>query len=69
MYVLVTFLALVVNYLANVCFNTYGVDIRQLNIQWLRSQMGIVSQEPILFNYSIKENICNGDLTRDNVIE
>ena len=46
-----------------------GVDIRQLNIQWLRSQMGIVSQEPILFNYSIKENICNGDLTRENVIE
>ncbi len=44
-----------------------GIDIRKFNIQWLRSQIGIVSQEPILFNYSIKENIANGDPTRDNV--
>ncbi len=45
-----------------------GVDIRKLNIQWLRSQIGIVSQEPVLFNYSIKENIENGETCRDMVI-
>lgn len=26
-----------------------GRDLRQLNLRWLRSQMGIVSQEPALF--------------------
>lgn len=46
-----------------------GVDIRELNIEWLRSKIGIVSQEPVLFDYSIQENIMNGDLTRDNVSE
>ena len=46
-----------------------GVDIRQLNIQWLRAQIGIVSQEPILFNFSIKENISLGDPTRNDVIQ
>ena len=48
-----------------------GVDIRKFNIQWLRSQIGIVSQEPVLFNSifsSIKENISSGDPTRENVI-
>lgn len=30
-----------------------GVDIRKLNIQWLRSQIGLVSQEPVLFNYRL----------------
>lgn len=45
-----------------------GIDIRNINIQWLRSQIGIVSQEPILYDYSIEENITNGDLSRDDVI-
>jgi len=44
-----------------------GNDIRKLNIQWLRSQIGLVSQEPVLFNYSIKENIASGDISRNNV--
>nr|UOU03327.1 ATP-binding cassette subfamily B1-like 12 [Brachionus rubens] len=44
-----------------------GVDIRQLNIQWLRSKIGIVSQEPVLFNLSIKENICYGKIDQENV--
>ncbi|KAG4091930.1 P-loop containing nucleoside triphosphate hydrolase protein [Neocallimastix lanati (nom. inval.)] len=30
------------------------------NLKWLRGQMGIVSQEPCLFNISIKENIRYG---------
>ncbi|XP_068091619.1 ATP-dependent translocase ABCB1 isoform X4 [Hyperolius riggenbachi] len=41
-----------------------GGDLRSLNIQWLRAQMGIVSQEPILFDCSIAENIAYGDNSR-----
>ncbi|CAF1611061.1 unnamed protein product [Rotaria magnacalcarata] len=37
-----------------------GVDIRQLNIQWLRSRFGLVSQEPVLFNLTVAENIAYG---------
>jgi len=37
-----------------------GVDIRSLNLNWLRRQIGIVSQEPILFGTSIKQNISYG---------
>jgi ABC-type multidrug transport system fused ATPase/permease subunit len=32
-----------------------------LNIQWLRSLFGLVQQEPILFNLSIRDNIAYGD--------
>ena len=46
-----------------------GVDIRKLNIGWLRSQIGVVSQEPVLFNVSIFENICFGDMSRNQVIQ
>jgi ABC-type multidrug transport system fused ATPase/permease subunit len=35
-------------------------DIRSLNVHWLRQQIGIVSQEPVLFNTSIRENISYG---------
>ncbi|XP_072365307.1 ATP-dependent translocase ABCB1-like isoform X2 [Scyliorhinus torazame] len=41
-----------------------GIDARKINIQWLRSQIGIVSQEPVLFNCSIAENIAYGDNSR-----
>ncbi|XP_004604151.2 ATP-binding cassette sub-family B member 5 [Sorex araneus] len=41
-----------------------GVDAKELNIQWLRSQIAIVSQEPVLFNCSIAENIAYGDNSR-----
>ncbi|XP_041662861.1 bile salt export pump [Cheilinus undulatus] len=34
-----------------------GHDIRTLNIQWLRSLIGIVEQEPVLFATTIAENI------------
>ncbi|XP_045639269.1 ATP-binding cassette sub-family B member 10, mitochondrial [Ursus americanus] len=37
-----------------------GHDIRQLNPVWLRSKIGTVSQEPILFSCSIAENIAYG---------
>lgn len=34
-----------------------GHDVRGLNIQWLRSLIGIVEQEPVLFATTIAENI------------
>ena len=34
-----------------------GVDIRELNLKWLRTQIGLVSQEPILFSTSIRQNV------------
>ncbi|CAN0362630.1 unnamed protein product [Lampetra fluviatilis] len=41
-----------------------GEELRTLRISWLRQQMGIVSQEPILFDCSIGENIAYGDNER-----
>jgi len=37
-----------------------GVDIKTLNVRWLRSQIGYVGQEPVLFQGSVAENISNG---------
>ncbi|GAB1224123.1 hypothetical protein ENUP19_0174G0001 [Entamoeba nuttalli] len=37
-----------------------GKDIRELNIKWLRNQIGIVGQEPVLFAGTIRENIMLG---------
>ncbi|KAM8876537.1 ATP-binding cassette sub-family B member 10, mitochondrial [Synchiropus picturatus] len=37
-----------------------GHDIRDLNPYWLRSHVGTVSQEPVLFSSSIRENIAYG---------
>ena len=34
-----------------------GVDIKTLDLQWYRSQIGLISQEPILFATSIIENV------------
>ncbi|XP_015773938.1 PREDICTED: multidrug resistance protein 1-like [Acropora digitifera] len=42
-----------------------GNNVRTLNLQWLRSHIGIVSQEPILFGCSIAENIAYGDNSRE----
>ncbi|XP_008242496.1 PREDICTED: putative ABC transporter B family member 8 [Prunus mume] len=39
-----------------------GVDIRTLQLKWIRSKMGLVSQEHALFGTSIKENIMFGKL-------
>ena len=37
-----------------------GVDVRNYNLKQLRARMGLVMQEPTLFNYTIKENILYG---------
>ncbi|KAF8645234.1 hypothetical protein AX16_008061 [Volvariella volvacea WC 439] len=37
-----------------------GNDLRSLNLKWLRSQIGLVSQEPTLFNTTIAGNVAHG---------
>ena len=37
-----------------------GVDIKTLNLRWLRAQFGLVSQEPVLFTGTVAENISYG---------
>lgn len=48
-----------------------GVDVRDLDIYNLRSQIGIVMQQSLLFSASIEENIAYGrpDATHEEVIE
>jgi ATP-binding cassette subfamily B (MDR/TAP) protein 1 len=38
-----------------------GRDLRDLNIGWLRRNIGVVSQEPVLFDCSLRENILFGN--------
>lgn len=40
-----------------------GVDIQSLNLRWLRSQMGLVGQQPVLFDTTIFENIRYGGVS------
>ena len=46
-----------------------GVDLRKLDTDWLRSRVGVVAQEPVLFGASIRENILYGrpEATDDEV--
>ncbi|XP_073956332.1 ATP-dependent translocase ABCB1-like isoform X3 [Choristoneura fumiferana] len=37
-----------------------GHDVRELSVRWLRAQVGLVGQEPVLFNTSVRENIRYG---------
>jgi len=43
-----------------------GVDIKDYNVRELRKQIGIVMQEPLLFNTTIKENILYGNENADD---
>ena len=36
------------------------IDLQTLNVSWLRQQVGLVSQEPVLFNDTIRANIAYG---------
>ncbi|CAN6354488.1 unnamed protein product [Urochloa humidicola] len=50
-----------------------GVDIRTLKVSWLRQQLGLVSQEPDLFNDTIRVNIAygrqqGGDATEEEIV-
>ncbi|KAK7363395.1 hypothetical protein VNO77_05537 [Canavalia gladiata] len=48
-----------------------GTEIQRMKIKWLRQQMGLVSQEPVLFNDTIRANIAyakGGDATEAEII-
>ncbi|KAK7388085.1 hypothetical protein VNO78_22890 [Psophocarpus tetragonolobus] len=48
-----------------------GKEIQRLQVKWLRQQMGLVSQEPVLFNDTIRANIAygkGGDATEAEII-
>ncbi|KAH9619688.1 hypothetical protein KSS87_015757 [Heliosperma pusillum] len=42
------------------CITIDGVEIQKFQLQWLRQQIGLVSQEPTLFNETIRANIAYG---------
>ena len=46
-----------------------GVNIKNLNLQWIRGKISLVSQEPVLFSTTIRENIAYGmeNLTVDEI--
>ncbi|MBA0726295.1 hypothetical protein Golax_002133 [Gossypium laxum] len=47
-----------------------GENIKNLKLEWLRSQIGLVTQEPALLSLSIKDNIAYGrDATFDQIEE
>lgn len=43
-----------------------GVDVREYNVVDLRKMLGLVMQEPQLFNYSIAENMLYGEMKASN---
>ena len=46
-----------------------GNNVRDLNVKWLRQQIGLVGQEPCLFACTIRENIAYGnpDATKEQI--
>jgi ATP-binding cassette subfamily B (MDR/TAP) protein 1 len=42
-----------------------GANIQGLDLKWLRQQMALVSQEPVLFGVSVFENIAHGLIGSD----
>ena len=48
-----------------------GVDVRKLDLTWLRQQVGIVSQETYLFNGTIRDNLlyAKEDATEEELID
>lgn len=47
-----------------------GIDVRNVPLAFLRSQIGLVQQEPFLFNGTVRDNIIYGDLdATDHAVE
>ncbi len=48
-----------------------GTNVKDLNVKWLRRHIGVVSQEPVLFDTTIAENIRLGreDATSEEIQE
>ena len=48
------------------CVLIDGIDAREYNINDLRGRLGLVMQEPTLFNYTLRENVLYGKLDASN---
>ncbi|KAK1316822.1 ABC transporter B family member 11 [Acorus calamus] len=49
-----------------------GIEIQNFQLRWLRQQMGLVSQEPVLFSDTIRANIAygkEGDATEVEILD
>ena len=49
-----------------------GVDIRDMNLKWMRQHIGYVQQEPQLLGLSIRENVgygVDGDVSEEDMME
>lgn len=48
-----------------------GVNTKSLKLEWLRNQIGLVTQEPALASLSISDNIAYGrpNITSDQIQE
>ncbi|KAH9731007.1 ABC transporter B family member 11 [Citrus sinensis] len=46
-----------------------GINLKEFQLQWIRKKIGLVSQEPVLFTGSIKDNIAYGkdDATTEEI--
>lgn len=56
----------------NVKLGPSRISIKDVNANWLHSQIALVSQEPVLFGGSIKENISfgiQGEVEMDRIVE
>ena len=53
------------------CVKFEGVDVRRIDLEWLRRNIGIVSQETYLFNGTIRDNLlyANPDAAEADLIE
>lgn len=49
---------MVLDLTGSICLD--GYDIRTVQVKWLRDQIGMVGQEPVLFATSIIENVMMG---------
>jgi ABC-type multidrug transport system fused ATPase/permease subunit len=48
-----------------------GHDLKDINVKWLRQNMGVVGQEPVLFNMTIRQNLAMGssrDVSEDEIV-
>lgn len=48
-----------------------GVDLKEINLRSFRREIGYVSQEPVLFNMSIRDNMLVGkpDASEDEIYQ
>ncbi len=46
-----------------------GINLKQIDLKWLRQNIGYVGQQPVLFATSIKENLMFGkeDATQEQI--